>query len=340
MTKLDLESDQFMQLLTDALRSGPGSPAWREALSRVRQDESTDGSRGQATAEEYRQLLGAREHLEAGRPYREIRAGAGFTRKVIEAISEEAQRPSGSGPSAAAIMALLAGLAALGAIVLISCLLLWSSPAKEKATPNLQETSFTHEISTTTFNGTRPAGWNAIGSAAATFDGAFAPADQTLDNGYHGCGLVTSQPFLPGQATAIDVQLRMPGKLDDVITQVFVTDDPSFTADRGISRHELVLSLSHLSDHGHTAMRQQVVLPDGSFPPVQVDNSKKVHDNRLLRIGFDADTVLVDSAGQRLYTGPHQLSANRPLYVGVRFLCRGNVETQNSPAVVSITISQ
>jgi len=34
----EIESDPFFELLTDALRAGPGSPQWHQAVQRLRQD--------------------------------------------------------------------------------------------------------------------------------------------------------------------------------------------------------------------------------------------------------------------------------------------------------------
>ena len=70
MTQLDFDSDAFLTLLTDALRAGPGSPQWHDALRTLR-------AGGIEHADEYRLLVAAREHLESGREYRSIRAGPG-----------------------------------------------------------------------------------------------------------------------------------------------------------------------------------------------------------------------------------------------------------------------
>src|SRR6266480_850605 len=47
MPALDFESDQFLQLLTDALRAGPGSPEWHEANDAL--DAETTGKKGPPT---------------------------------------------------------------------------------------------------------------------------------------------------------------------------------------------------------------------------------------------------------------------------------------------------
>ena len=63
------DKDPLLVLLTEALRAGPGSPAWHQAISTLRAD--------QPEMAEYKMLLTAREHLESGRRYRSVRAGSG-----------------------------------------------------------------------------------------------------------------------------------------------------------------------------------------------------------------------------------------------------------------------
>src|SRR5690349_18877888 len=76
------QSDEFMELLTDALRAGPGSPEWHRAVGEARK-------RGGESADEYALLWTAREHLASGKSYRDVRPGPGFTRKVMGAIEAE-----------------------------------------------------------------------------------------------------------------------------------------------------------------------------------------------------------------------------------------------------------
>src|SRR5439155_5586175 len=113
MTDLDFESAQ-LELLTEALRAGPGTPQWRDAMASI---ETVPGA--SAGADEYKLLCAARERLASGRQYREVRAGGGFTRKVFDAIENEesvASSPSRAllsanviaAISAAAILAILA----------------------------------------------------------------------------------------------------------------------------------------------------------------------------------------------------------------------------------------
>jgi hypothetical protein len=63
---MDLESEQFMTLLTDALRAGPGSPEWHQAVGALR---ASGGAKG---ADEMQMLVRAREDLESGRGLRRM----------------------------------------------------------------------------------------------------------------------------------------------------------------------------------------------------------------------------------------------------------------------------
>src|SRR2546423_13445125 len=104
---LDAENDEFLKLLAEALRSGPGSPEWHEAVQKLRA-----GGAGRADADEYRLILQAREDLESGKGYRAVRAGPGFTKKVMEQVERE---EIGKGPrmSSAGVITLLSAAAIL-----------------------------------------------------------------------------------------------------------------------------------------------------------------------------------------------------------------------------------
>ena len=98
-----IELDPFFQLLTDALRAGPGSPEWHQAVSRVKAGET-----GQD--DEYALLVQARENLATGKEYRQVQAGAGFTRKLLSNIEADAAAKKKSPLSASLISYIGAGL--------------------------------------------------------------------------------------------------------------------------------------------------------------------------------------------------------------------------------------
>src|SRR2546423_711703 len=109
---LEFDNDQFLQLLTDALRAGPQSPQWKEAVERLRTSKV-------AGADEYQLLLRAREDLEHGLDYRSIRAGPGFTRKLMDQIDQEDGAASARSSSAAKLVLFIAVLAIIGVVVAI-----------------------------------------------------------------------------------------------------------------------------------------------------------------------------------------------------------------------------
>src|SRR3954471_9755751 len=114
MPTLDFESDQFLQLLTDALRAGPGSPEWHETVEALR----TNGS---GHHDEYQMLIAARENLEKGKEFRSVRAGPGFSRKLNDALDSEGT--SKKGPPTTSIVAIVSAGLLLGAAAVLLYLL-------------------------------------------------------------------------------------------------------------------------------------------------------------------------------------------------------------------------
>src|SRR4051794_16801846 len=140
------DSDQFLKLLTEALRAGPGSPQWHEAVNQLKNSSIAD-------ADEYRMLINAREHLESGRDYRSIRAGAGFTRKVMAAIDQEAAAQAPSPPSAG-IIALVAAAGIITIIIIVAVIWYKGGPPQPNSN-DLQNVVFPQTIISTDFTQTQ-----------------------------------------------------------------------------------------------------------------------------------------------------------------------------------------
>ena len=113
---------------------------------------------------------------------------------------------------------------------------------------------------------------------------------------------------------------------DDITAQLFVTDNPDFSADRGSSSHELVWQTK-----GQFA---QVFLPSGQTDG-QVDQQKDPKE-RTARLVLNKDVAYVDMNGKRLWSGPHQL-ADTPRYVGVR-LIRTSGDRTDAVVVTSLRV--
>ncbi|MBW3608058.1 MAG: hypothetical protein KY463_06835 [Actinobacteria bacterium] len=84
----NIQTDPFFELLTDALRAGPGSPAWHNAVQKLR-------GAGAEGSDEYKLLCAARERLESGREFRSVRAGPDFTRRLFTELESV---PAGRSP--------------------------------------------------------------------------------------------------------------------------------------------------------------------------------------------------------------------------------------------------
>ena len=81
----------------------------------------------------------------------------------------------------------------------------------------------------------------------------------------------------------------------------------------------------------------RVYLPDGNAAP----HAEKIGGYREVpvKILLNHEIAVVETAGQRVYAGPHQLSADHARYVGVRFRRRAG-DKADSIGVVSVTLQK
>jgi len=305
MTEIDFESAQ-LQLLTEALRAGPGTPQWREALASV--------DAGAADVDEYKLLYAARERLASGRAYREVHAGQGFTRKVFDAIEqEESARPSAM-PSANLIAAVSA-LVILGVLAIIAWFVI-PRAATERA-PDLSQTYFVNTRAASNFESELGMEWAAFGPLPVIAQDGLRPVpgqNGASAKSFRGGGVFYERSFAPDEPFAIEASIRHARPSDDLVVQIFVADDRDFSADTATSPHELVWSL-----RGGEA---SVVLPDGSVESPGVKVRAGFNASVDVRVAVNRTDALVEMNGQRLWTGPNQLDGQRPRVLGVRFLAR------------------
>lgn len=303
----DVEKDPFLVLLTDALRAGPGSPEWREAVAKLKA--------GGSEAEEYRQLIEAREALESGREYRSVRAGPGFTRKLLSNLeSDDQQTPRRAFP----LTGFIAGMAVL-AIAVIAGVAIHELYRSGNVNPapthgNIDELAGTYlpnTILSTDFETAVPPVWRRIGSLPLEAGKGLAPAQSAdiPESGYSGGGLVVSDPIASNQAFSVSVTLQIRKAGDGLIPQVFVANSPDFSSDRATAAQELVWELEG---------NEQKVVVGGR---VERQATLPGHQQTLtVRLIVNKDMAIVDSeGGHRLWAGPNALG-DIPRYVGVRFI--------------------
>jgi len=313
----DLESEQFMSLLTDALRAGPGSPEWHQAVGKLR----TSGVKG---ADEMQLLIRAREDLESGKEYRTVKAGAGFTRNLMTALEDEGQT-KGKGIPSANIVALVAGAVILAVVVVVAVVLFRSTPP---AVPNkveqLQGLYFVNAMGAPAdfeATGVTEVGpeWKVTGEVPlkVVTKGLRPQSIQAIPDDkreYRAGTLVKAESIPADQAAMVEVTFKTNRPpTDAVIPQVFVSDAPLDEA-KGTSSHEFVWLLK--------GGQAQVVKPDMAVPPpmakVEVKGSG-VH-TIVVKVRLNKDTVIVETGDKRIYEGAHDLAQTGPRYVGVRFL--------------------
>jgi hypothetical protein len=322
MPDLDFESAQ-LQLLTDALRAGPGSPVWREALA------SLDAETG---ADEYKLLYTARQRLASGREYRELRPGPGFTQKVFDTIERE---EAGTKPRGALSANVIAGASAVVILAVVAVVVYFalprSSSSESGAGGALSQTYFTVTRAQTRFESQLGTDWKPFGPLEVHASDGLRPsldAPATAPSEYHGGGVTYSHEMPAGQAFAIETTLRAPRGSDDLIAQVFVSDDGRFSGDRATTPHELVW----LVRQGEAS----VALPDGTI----VSQGTKVPPGRSVevRIAINRTQASVEMNGKRLWSGASQLAVDRPRVIGIRFLARGKAAQKDAPVVESVRV--
>jgi hypothetical protein len=301
----ELEKDPFLVLLTDALRAGPGSPEWRDAVAKLKtSDQNVD---------EYRLLIEAREALESGKDYRSVQAGPGFTRKLMTNLEQEPEGAASRRPfPLAGFIAALAGLVILGLIALVVYKAVSRNPVNpgtRSSIDDLQATYFPNPVLATNFDSGIPAGWRTIGSLPVTADKGLRPGDAAVpEGGYIGGGIVMTAPLAADQSFSAQITLEIKGAGDALIPQVFVSNSPDFSPDRATGPQELVWQLQG---------NEEKVVVSGR---VERQSPLPSHTQSLtIRFVLNKDLAIVESDGKRLWAGPNALG-DQPRYLGVRFV--------------------
>lgn len=302
MSSEQLQSDQFQELLAEALRAGPGSPAWKQAVETVR---SAGGD-----GEEYTMLCRAREDLESGRDYRSIKAGPGFTNKLMAEIDK-----NGKSRWNLASANIITGLSISVVVILATIALYFAfTPAGgDRSAAQLEEMFFTDAATTIDFRQDTPDMYTRIGDLKANVRrGLRVDGTPAAGPGYVGGGIYLKEAIGENRTVAIDTAIELPAANANLITQLFVTDKPEFAAGTGLSPHELVC----LIDSG----RVRVILPDGTTAgdmPLVLSEASAAS----LRIRMSRTAAVVEHNNKIIWSGPHQLAGSR--HAGIRFLSRG-----------------
>jgi len=315
MAETQFETDEFLKLLSEALRAGPGSPAWREAITCLTAERLTE-------ADEYRLLMTVREDLESGRGYRAIRAGPGFTRKVMQRVEEEAQERSRGIPTPT-LIAILAGAVIVATIAILAVVLYRSHPSGGTLA-DLSATYFSKPLLASDFSQSIPPEWKKFGQepVISVREKGLRAGPARGDKDYKTGGISFASPIPAGRSFAIEATIRMARPTSQVYVQVFVSEDPLSGSAR-----EFVVNLKDGSLGSYGAGDQE------AGPPVSVQPG-----SLSLTIKMNQQFVIVqrgaDNREEQLYEGPHGLSGQAARYVGVRFGAQGGKEAGLEDVVV------
>jgi hypothetical protein len=306
----DIESNPLFGLLTDALRAGPGSPEWHQAVAKLRAE-------GLADSDEYRLLVQVREHLESGRDYRSVRAGPGFTRKVLEGIEQERQvGTKGGGIPLANIIAIVSVVAIIGVLAYVGYQLFPRPGVTQETVDDLEKSFLPTEIAAAKFEGTMPVGWRKIGAlpldASKTGLKPAPPSGASTAPTEAAGGALLAPVTVPAdEPFAVIVQFKPGRPSDDLIVQVFVSTEDDFSPDKATSSGELVWLVQ--------GTRQKVVVRDSQIEFNQERPDLTRPEPYSVRLAVSKSLAVVSNGGTKLWSGNNGLAA-KPRTIGVRFI--------------------
>lgn len=306
---LNIDTEQFQQMLAEALRAGPVSPLWRQAVDTLK----AAGESG----EELALLCKARERLEGGRAYRSIRAGNGFTRKLMARLDETDQM-TGRGVSSASFITAMAVLVILSVVGGLAWMLF--SPGQDnEGKVDLRSVYFVTTALSEDFDQKIAAGWQGVGSIPLMAQkGLRMQLPQPFTQQIAGGGLLCPLELSPRVPVTIETTIEAAENKSRVFAEVFVTDTPTFSSDRGVSSRELMWQID--------GARWRVALPDGrgvASARVTLTAEKPL----TVRILLSRDKCIIEQDGVAVWSGEHQLSQDRPRRFGVRLLARNNAKS-------------
>ncbi|MBC7782191.1 MAG: hypothetical protein H7144_00005 [Burkholderiales bacterium] len=291
METAEFETDALLKLLTDAIRRGPGSPEWHDAVERLRSSGAND-------ANDYRLLMDVRDRLESGREYREVKAGPEFTRKLFANLDQpiSARRP------VATIVVSLVSVIVLVASVAALIKYLSDGHAANPAVDRLATQLFTTGIREWTFVGPIPSELRQGGAMKFETNG---PLRLDNDSDY--------TPPASGSVWANQALDATRGVCAEAVVQF----RPASGAGVGL----VVVDAAAMSTPAES--RGLSIMLDGSGFTVEHDGKSDPITKALpaatytLRLKLDGRVAIAEVDGQTIWSGEHGLPSS--VTAGVRF---------------------
>jgi hypothetical protein len=306
-------SAKLFELLTDALRSGPGSASWTAAVEYF----CADG-RGN----EYKRLLEARERLESGKNYRSMQSSSHLARAVLASVAAEdsAPRARASGQLSARTMVLVGALAAACILVftglVIEIVLSDAGYNGRGGTIRLPAPALS-EAGLHSFDSIVPVGWQTIGSLRVKAEHGLRLAGGSKQLDQSG-GLFWQEPLPKSRPFRLEAKVRYMGSAS-VSPEVFLTDEQTFDDDRPAERnHEFAWTV--LDDKPRVRLADQTLaFSDDAIPAGQTVTLAVEIKVDGASASVATDNGLVCSH----WAGAHLLDSDKPWHMGVRFVVHG-----------------
>lgn len=308
----EVEDNPMFVLLTDALRAGPGSPQWHDAVTRLREQGAQD-------TDEYKLLITARERLESGKEYRSVRPGPDFTRKVMENIENQ---PAPRRPFPTAIVI---GILCAAAIIVVIGAVLWRTMSRTETGQEQQELQalndnakqFLTTVAQNDFHAPIADPWHKIGMLDLDLTGGLHPSGVAAANAAQlGGGVVYNNPLPADQQFSLEATIHIPQMGTEATVQLFVAADKNFSNDKAIDGRELVWQLRG---------NQEQVITNGNVQTGQL--TAPVGGDETIRLIVGRDVAIVEAIGadkksRDLWKGSNQLGTTAR-FAGIRFLQTG-----------------
>ncbi|GIW76374.1 MAG: hypothetical protein KatS3mg104_1437 [Phycisphaerae bacterium] len=279
MQGTEFETDDLLKLLTEALRRGPGSPQWHEAIEKLR-------DQGIRDADEYRLLMTVRERLQSGQSYREVWAGPAFTRELMQRIREESILSSGKSRILVWVSVVCLVLLIGSSVTLVS--LISRKPPPPSPGDYLSQQLFLTPVKAWNFETTFPEDLSVKGDLKlSAFQGLHFPKGNRA-----GYASVLSEPVLDfNPSVCVELQI-MYYPSDDGSVSVTLVSGSEPTSVTGLT--------VALSPTGYVVTQGQ------ETRLVSTPLSKQLY---TLRIKLSASMAVIEVNGQTIWTGEHQLSS-------------------------------
>jgi hypothetical protein len=274
----------MLKLLTDALRRGPGSPEWHEAIQQLR----TSGAKG---ADEHRLLITVRERLEAGQEYRSVRAGPAFTSELFSKLEKD---PEGAPrrPWIALVVATLCLIVVIGSAAMLTNYLS-NKPARDPAIERLAQQLFVNPTFRVTFEKPVTTGLTTIGDLKLESNGGLRIANVAGPNDPRGTVVVRHADPLNltgGTCVELDTVLNRAG---DATAGIVL-----WPADLAEPRTGSGTFIFSMDSGGYT------VIAGGSTTRV----ARSIQAGKYtLRLKVAGDVAIAEVSGQEIWSGRHEV---------------------------------